>query len=147
MSEQSQQAGESSSSRSTPPANKRRQSKDPPKSSKSAKFKDDIPNNEGKTASTKKHAKAKKKESYAKKASTEIKKSWIYDTIIYFDTKLGKCNKPCDVMYGRMAEVLRVFQFQELKSSRTELLPMQWYFMLHYACIQHLLLIFFTNKY
>ena len=110
VSEQSQQAGESSSSSSTPPANKRRQSKDPPKSSKSAKFKDDIPNNEGKTASTKKHAKAKKKESYAKKASTEIKKSWIYDTIIYFDTKLGKCNKPCDVMYGRMAEVLRVFQ-------------------------------------
>eukprot|EP00956_Cyclotella_meneghiniana_P022760 scaffold43409_cov41-Cyclotella_meneghiniana.AAC.9 len=110
VSEQSQQAGESSSSSSTPPANKRRQSKDPPKSSKSAKFKDDIPNNEGKTASTKKHAKAKKKESYAKKASTEIKKSWIYDTIIHFDTKLGKCNKPCDVMYGRMADVLRVFQ-------------------------------------
>eukprot|EP00956_Cyclotella_meneghiniana_P008014 scaffold10676_cov49-Cyclotella_meneghiniana.AAC.5 len=110
VSEQSQQAGESSSSSSTPPANKRRQSKDPPKSSKSAKFKDDIPNNEGKTASTKKHAKAKKKESYAKKASTEIKKSWIYETIIHFDTKLTKCNKPCDVMYGRMADVLRVFQ-------------------------------------
>ena len=38
---------------------------------KTAKFSDNIPDNEGKTASTKKQAKAKKKESYASKATVE----------------------------------------------------------------------------
>jgi hypothetical protein len=45
------------------------------KTPKTAKFKEDIPNNEGKIASTKKHLKGKIKDSYADKAAKDIKKS------------------------------------------------------------------------
>ena len=62
-------------------AGKRKSSPSPPEDSsakkKTAKFPEDIPNNEGKTASTKKQAKIKRKErreSYANKAAAEPKK-------------------------------------------------------------------------
>lgn len=100
----------SSDSSSSTPKKKRSPSPSSTKSTKTAKFSTDIPNNEGKTASTKKHAKAKKKETYAKKAAQEVKKNWIYNTIMAFDTKLGKCNSPPNEMYGRMSMVLAVFQ-------------------------------------
>lgn len=80
------------------------------KTPKSAKFKDDVPNNEGKTASTKKHAREKAKDSYADKASKDIKKNWMYSTIISYDTRVGKCNDVPKEMYKRMATVLTTCQ-------------------------------------
>jgi hypothetical protein len=83
---------------------------------KTAKFQDDIPNNEGKTASTKKQAKIKKKEkrkSYTSKASAEPKKQWIYSTIMTFDTRVGQCSDVPKEMYGRMSHILTAFQFHD----------------------------------
>jgi uncharacterized Rmd1/YagE family protein len=80
---------------------------------KTAKFKDDVINNEGKTASTKKHVKENKKkdkENYAKKAEKDIKKSWIYSTVIAYDTKVYKCNEVPQEMYKRMSGVLATLQ-------------------------------------
>ena len=80
---------------------KRKPSPSPPEDSsakkKTAKFQEDIPNNEGKTASTKKQVKIKKKErreSYANKAAAEPKKEWIYSTILTFDTRVVCSSRP-----------------------------------------------------
>jgi hypothetical protein len=62
------------------------------KTTKSAKFSDGIPDNEGKTASTKKSAKEKKRETYAEKATKGKKKSWIYSTVMENRTHVGKCS-------------------------------------------------------
>jgi hypothetical protein len=37
---------------------------------------------------------AKKKESYADKATKDRKKEWIYQTVMEFKTRVYKCNKP-----------------------------------------------------
>ena len=99
---------------------KRKPSPSPPEDSsatkKTAKFQEDIPNNEGKTASTKKQAKIKKKErreSYANKAEAEPKKEWIYSTIMTFDTRVGQCNDPAKEMYSRVSHILTAFQFHD----------------------------------
>lgn len=81
---------------------------------KSAKFQDDIPNNEGKTASTKKQAKIKRnerRESYASKASVEPKKEWIYSTIMSFNTRVGKYEDVPKDIYGRVAHIMTAFQY------------------------------------
>jgi hypothetical protein len=101
----------SDSSSSTP---KRKQSEaqaasNKSKSTKTAKFDDSIPDNTGKTASTKKAAKAKKRESYADKASKEKKKEWIYQTVIEWKTRVYKCEKATTEMYSRMGNMHRVF--------------------------------------
>jgi hypothetical protein len=83
---------------------------------KTAKFQDDIPDNEGKTASTKKQVKIKRKEkheSYASKASTQPKKQWIYSTIMTFSTRVGQCNDVPKEMYGRVSQILTAFQFHD----------------------------------
>jgi hypothetical protein len=101
-------------------AGKRKPSPSPPADSsakkKTAKFPDDIPNNEGKTASTKKQAKIKRKErpeSYASKASAEPKKEWIYSTIMTFDTRVGQCTDPAKEMYSRVSHIMTAFQFHD----------------------------------
>lgn len=89
---------------------KRKAANETPKSGKFAKFQEGIPNNEGKTASTKKHVRAKKKESYADKATKDVKKNWAYKTIMTFETKVGKCNDVPKEMYKRMASILKTYQ-------------------------------------
>jgi hypothetical protein len=73
------------------------------KSTKSAKFSDEILDNEGKTASTKKQAKVKKREIYAKKATKGKKKSWIYSTVMEYRTRVSKCSNVTSEMYSRQA--------------------------------------------
>ena len=84
------------------------------KARKSASFAADLPDNQGKTVSTRKSAKAAKskesKESYAKKASSEEKTSWIYETIISFSMKVGKCPNTCAEVYSRHKLALQVLQ-------------------------------------
>jgi hypothetical protein len=99
---------------------KRKPSPSPPEEDrakkKTAKFQADIPNNEGKTASTKKQAQIKKKEkrdSYASKASTEKKKEWIYSTIMTFNTRVGQCQDVPKEMYGRVAHIMTTFQYHD----------------------------------
>jgi hypothetical protein len=70
------------------------------KTTKSAKFSDGIPDNEGKAASTKKSAKEKKRETYAKKATKGKKKSWIYSTVMEYRTRVGKCSNVTSEMYS-----------------------------------------------
>ena len=78
------------------------------KSAKTAKFHDTIPDNTGKTASTKKAARAKKKDSYADKASKDKKEDWIYQTVIEWKTRVYKCNKPTTEMCSRMGNMHRI---------------------------------------
>lgn len=80
------------------------------KTSKSAKFSDGIPDNEGKTASTKKQAKEKKRETYANKATKGKKKQWIYTTVMEYRTHVGKCSNVTSEMYSCQASVLCIFQ-------------------------------------
>ena len=82
-----------------------------PSSSKSAKFAADVKDNEGKTASTKKAAREKKKgDTYASKASKEKKTTWQYTTVVAFSMKVGKCKSTCGEVYGRHKQALSVLQ-------------------------------------
>lgn len=102
----------SDSSASTPKRKKNAEQSDSgnKKTTKTAKFDDSIPDNTGKTASTKKSARAKRKETYAEKTNKDKKKEWIYQTVIEYKTRVFKCNKPTTEMYSRMANVHRIFQ-------------------------------------
>eukprot|EP00956_Cyclotella_meneghiniana_P016101 scaffold25237_cov55-Cyclotella_meneghiniana.AAC.1 len=65
-------------------------------SGKTAKFAEGIPMNAGKTASTKKHAKAAKKgKSYSDKTKTPEKTTWPYRTYIFWTMKVGKVLNTC----------------------------------------------------
>lgn len=109
ISKASKQGNEGSSSDSSTNTPKRKQPNSAKnKSSKTAKFDDSIPDNTGKTASTKKAARAKKKDSYADMASKDKKKDWIYQTVIEWKTRVYKCNKPTTEMYSRMGNMHRV---------------------------------------
>lgn len=102
----------SDSSASTPKRKKNTEQTDSgkKKTTKTAKFDESILDNTGKTASTKKSVRAKKKETYAEKTNKDKKKEWIYQTVIEFKTRVFKCNKPTTEMYSRMGNVHRIFQ-------------------------------------
>jgi hypothetical protein len=82
---------------------------------KSASFAKDIQDNEGKTASTKKVAKEKKKEkeSYAAKAKLPPKTSWIYNTVIKYNMKIGPCKSTRGEVYGRLSKAFVILQKQD----------------------------------
>ena len=80
------------------------------KRKKSAAFAAGIPENEGKTASTRKQQKAKDKESYAKKAAKEKKTVWGYSTIIKFQMRLGQCRSTCAEVYSRHKKMFTILQ-------------------------------------
>jgi hypothetical protein len=102
----------SDSSASTPKRKKNTEQTDSgkKKTTKTAKFDESILDNTGKTASTKKSVRAKKKETYAEKTNKDKKKEWIYQTVIEFKARVFKCNKPTTEMYSRMGNVHRIFQ-------------------------------------
>ena len=81
-----------------------------PKRKKSAAFAEGIPNNEGKTASTRKQQKAKDKESYARKAAKEKKTGWAYTTIIKWTMRLGQCRSTCAEVYSRHKKAFTIMQ-------------------------------------
>lgn len=99
-----------SGSKRKPSPNARITPKGAKKTSKSTKFSDGIPDNEGKTASTKKQAKEKKRETYAEKATKSKKKTWGYSTVMEYKTRVGKCNDVQSEMYSRHATAFRIFQ-------------------------------------
>ena len=66
--------------------------------------------NAGKTASTKKHAKAAKKgKSYSDKTKTPEKTTWPYRTYIFWTMKVGKVPNTCDKVYKRHTDVSGFF--------------------------------------
>eukprot|EP00956_Cyclotella_meneghiniana_P013587 scaffold19721_cov38-Cyclotella_meneghiniana.AAC.5 len=78
---------------------------------KTAKFAEGIPMNEGKTASTKKHAKAAKKgKSYSEKTKTPEKTTWPYRTYIFWTMKVGKVPNTCAEVYKRHTDAFRILQ-------------------------------------
>jgi hypothetical protein len=87
---------------------------------KTAKFQDGIPDNEGKTASTRMTARAKKDaesagpgQSYADKAKLPKKKNWAYEKILYYSMKVGKCTSTTGEVYGRLGNSFGVFLKQD----------------------------------
>ena len=86
-------------------------------STKSAKFQDGIPNNEGKTASTRKSAKVKKAatagKTYADKAKMPEKTDWIYDVIMYYSMKVGKCSSTTGEVYSRLANAFAILHKED----------------------------------
>lgn len=82
-----------------------------PKRKKSATFAAGVPNNEGKTASLKKQQKVnKEKDSYAKKAGKSKKTTWVYEKIIKFSMKFGRCKNPCIEVYDRHKKMMDILQ-------------------------------------
>lgn len=89
-------------------------------SAKSAKFQDGIPDNEGKTASSRKNARAKKAaeksgsgDSYADKAKAPKKSSWENEKILYYSFKVGKCNSTTGEVYSRLGNTFGVFHKED----------------------------------
>jgi hypothetical protein len=86
-------------------------------STKSAKFQAGIPNNEGKTASTRKSARAKKAvsagQSYADKAKVPEKTEWFYDRIMFYSMKVGKCPSTTGEVYSRLGNSFGEFLKQD----------------------------------
>lgn len=102
---------ESDSSSDSQSGEKRKRTQNPTKTPQAgrAKFQDGIPNNEGKTASTKKHAKAKKAgTSYADKAKASAKKEWGYSTVVNWYTRLGPVSSTKQEVYSRLGKALAV---------------------------------------
>lgn len=83
-----------------------------PSGDRAAKFREGIPENEGKTSSTKKRVKDQKKNSgtYTSKAAQPKKTTWGYCTAVRFTTSLGVCPSTTGGMYTRLAETLRILQ-------------------------------------
>lgn len=86
---------------------RKRQSTDP--SAKSAKFQEGIPDNEGKTASTRKNLRAKRAAdkagggcSYSDKAKAPEKTSWKFEKVVYYSLKVGKCASTTGEVYSRL---------------------------------------------
>jgi hypothetical protein len=89
-------------------------------SAKSAKFQDGIPDNEGKTASSRKNARAKKAaeksgsgDSYADKAKAPKKTSWENEKILYYSFKVGKCSSTTGEVYSRLGNSFGVFHKED----------------------------------
>jgi hypothetical protein len=77
---------------------------------KSASFKEGTLNNEGKTASTKKNAREKKKESYANKAKLPPKKEWAHSCIVTFNLRVGAVKSTCGEVYKRVGDAYAILQ-------------------------------------
>jgi hypothetical protein len=77
---------------------------------KSTSFQEGTLNNEGKTASTKKVAREKKKESYANKASLPPKKTWVYQRVVNYVLRVGAVKSTCGEVYKRVADAFAVLQ-------------------------------------
>lgn len=119
------------------------------KTPKSAKFSDGIPNNEGKTASTKKAVRAKKagsSSSYAEKAKSPKKSNWAHSTVLEYKIKVGACKSTCTEVYSRLSEILRVIQLFEpdcaigdLRNAKAASLrsPAEFKFSMHGAFQRH----------
>ena len=89
-------------------------------SSKSAKFQDGIPDNEGKTASSRKNARAKKAaeksgsgDLYSDKVKAPKKASWENEKILYYSFKVGKCNSTTGEVYSRLGNSFGVFHKED----------------------------------